>query len=123
MSRAADVALFGIGSLRDADSTYLTLTDTADRAAIERAGAAGELLAHLVDRDGRPCAHPPNDCLVALTLDELAKVPRRIAVASGDKKVAPIIAVLRGGGAGQLVTDDCKARAVVERMEESADAT
>ena len=53
---------------------------------------------------------------------ELAKVPRRIAVASGDKKVSPIVAVLRGGAAGELVTDDRTAGAVVERMEENADA-
>jgi DNA-binding transcriptional regulator LsrR (DeoR family) len=122
MSRKADVALFGIGSVRDTGSTYLTLTETADRAALERAGAEGELLAHLVDRNGQPCAHASNDCLVALTLDQLAKVPRRIAVASGDRKVAPIVAVLRGGAAGELVTDDSTARAVVGRMEESADA-
>lgn len=122
MARKADVALFGIGSVRDTGSTYLTLTDTADRAALERAGAEGELLAHLVDRNGKPCAHASNDCLVALTLDQLAKVPRRIAVASGDRKVTPIVAVLNGGTAGELVTDDRTARAVVERMEENADA-
>lgn len=122
MARSADIALFGIGSVREAGSTYLTLTDQADRAAIDRAGAEGELLAHLVDRNGRPCEHRSNDCLVALTLDELAGVPRRIAVATGDKKVAPIVAVLRGGAAGELVTDDRTAGAVVERMEENADA-
>lgn len=122
MARNADLALFGIGSVRDPGSTYLTLTETADRAMIERAGAEGELLAHLVNGDGRPCEHPSNDCLVALTLAELAGVPRRIAVASGDKKVAPIVAVLHGGAAGELVTDDRTAGAVIERMEETADA-
>ena len=34
-------------------------------------------------------------------------------MASGDRKVAPIVAVLRGGAAGELVTDDQTAKAVV----------
>ena len=83
---------------------------------MERAGAEGELLAHLVDRNGRPCDHRSNACLVALTLDELARVPRRIAVAPGDEGGADL-AVLRGRAAGELVTDDETARAVVESME------
>ena len=53
MARKADVALFGIGSVRDTGSTYLTLTETADRAALERAGAEGEL-ARASGRPQRP---------------------------------------------------------------------
>ena len=123
MARSADVALFGIGSVRDEHATYLTLSDTADRGAIERVGAEAELLAHLLDRDGQPCDHPSNRRLVALTLDELAGIPRRIAVASGARKVGAIAAVLRGGALGHLITDDRTARAVVEKLEgKDADA-
>jgi DNA-binding transcriptional regulator LsrR (DeoR family) len=122
MARTADVALFGIGSVREADSTYLTFTTTVDRAAIERAGAEGELLAHLVDADGRPSAYPSNQRLVALTLDELARIPRRIAVASGERKAGPIAAVLRGGAVGHLITDDATARDVIRKMEGTANA-
>jgi DNA-binding transcriptional regulator LsrR (DeoR family) len=122
IARGADVALFGIGSVRDEDSTYLTLTDAVDPAAIERAGAEGELLAHLVTIAGAPCDHPSNRRLVSLTLDELARIPLRIAVASGAKKVGPIAAVLRGGVVGSLITDDATARAVVEKMEGGANA-
>lgn len=119
MARSADVALFGIGSVRDEHATYLTLADTADRAAIADAGAEAELLAHLLDRDGRPCDHPFNRRLVALTLDELAGIPRRIAVTSGERKIVPTAAVLRGGALGHLITDDRTARAVIGQLEDN----
>lgn len=119
MARGADVAMFGIGSVDESESTYLTLSDEMDSAEAARAGAAGELLAHLVDAEGRPCDHASNRRLVALTLEDLARIPRRIAVASGDRKAAPIVAVLRGGAAGTLITDDRTATAVIERLEEA----
>lgn len=117
IARGADIAMFGVGSVAGQDSTYLTLSDKVDSADLARAGAAGELLAHLVNERGAPCDHPSNRRLVALTLGDLAKIPRRIAVASGAGKAAPIVAVLRGGAAGTLVTDDRTAAAVIERLE------
>lgn len=116
LARRADVALFGIGSVRERDSTYLTLTDAVDPTAMRASGAEGELLAHLVDAEGRPCVHPSNDRLVAISVEDLARIPRRIAVASGERKAGPIAAVLRGGTVGRLVTDGGTARAVIDRL-------
>ena len=116
MARAADLALFGIGSVDEDDSTYRTLTDSIDSADLVRAGASGELLAHLVTDQGVLCDHASNRRLVALTLEDLARIPTRIAIASGAAKVAPIAAVLRGGMAGTLITDDRTALAVIEKM-------
>jgi DNA-binding transcriptional regulator LsrR (DeoR family) len=116
VARQADVAVFGIGSVLEPDSTYLTLSETVDRAALERAGAAGELLAHLVREDGRLCEHVSNECLVALTLDELGRIPRRMAIASGPTKIAPIAAVLAGGAVETLVTDARTAKGLVDRL-------
>ncbi len=117
LARRADVALFGIGSVREPDSTYLTLTDSVDPRAIEAAGARGELLAHLVDGTGAVCDHPSNRRLVGLALPELAVIPRRIAVASGAQKAGPVAAVLRGGAVGRLIIDDRTARTVLEKLE------
>lgn len=122
MARGADIALFGIGSVRDQDSTYLTLTDGVDRGALAEAGAAGELLAHLVDDGGQLCPHPSNERLVALTLDELKLIPGRIAVASGAQKAGPIAAVLRGGAVGTLITDTRTAAGAARQLEGAPDA-
>jgi len=123
MAKKADLAVFGIGSVREDDSTYLSITDSIGVAALERAGAAGEVLAHLVTEKGEPCDHPTNRRLVALTLKELAQIPQRIAIASGARKAAPIAAVLSGRLASSLITDERTATAVVEIMKENQDAT
>ena len=116
MARKADIALFGIGSVQADDSTYLTLTDNVDRTTLAHAGARGELLAHVIDAEGQPCDHPSNRCLVALSLDDLGRIPRRIAIASGPTKADPIAAALRGGRIGTLITDGRTAKDVVDLM-------
>ena len=122
MAKKADIAVFGIGSVLEADSTYLSLTDAIGRAALKLARPAGEVLAHLVTETGQLCDHPTNRRLVALTLEELAGIPNRIAIASGSQKVAPIAAVLSGGLASNLITDERTATAVVAMMKGRKDA-
>ena len=53
--------------------------------------------------------------MIGLTLREIAKIPERICVAGGPEKVEAIDAMLRGGYATQLVTDEVTALALVER--------
>ena len=61
-ARKARVAVLGIGSILSGDSSYYDLhpTSRGDRAEIEKAGAAGELLAHLIDSDGEVCDYELN---------------------------------------------------------------
>jgi DNA-binding transcriptional regulator LsrR (DeoR family) len=120
VARGADIALFGVGSVAEEDSTYRTLTDVVDHAGIAASGATGELLAHLIDAKGKPCDLPANRCLVALPFTDLRRIPHRIAVASGARKSAPLAAVLRTDLVGTLVTDDQTAREVVAIMGEPA---
>lgn len=122
MAKKADIAVFGIGSVGEEDSTYLSLTDAIGREALALARPRGEILAHLVTETGELCDHPTNRRLVALTLEELAEIPHRIAIASGTKKVAPIAAVLSGGLASSVITDERTATAVVEMMKGRNDA-
>ena len=122
MAKKADIAVFGIGSVEEEDSTYLSLTDAIGREALALARPRGEVIAHLVTETGEICDHPTNRRLVALTLEELAGIPHRIAIASGTKKVAPIAAVLSGGLASSVITDERTATAVVEMMKGRNDA-
>jgi DNA-binding transcriptional regulator LsrR (DeoR family) len=119
-ARNADIALFGVGSVAEEDSTYRTLTDNVDHAGIAAVGATGELLAHLVDATGRLCDLPANRCLLALPFTDLRRIPHRIAVASGARKAPPLAAVLRTDLVGTLVTDDQTAREVVAILGEPA---
>jgi DNA-binding transcriptional regulator LsrR (DeoR family) len=117
-ARKARVAIVGIGSILSPDSSYYDLHPTSpdDRNRIERAGAAGELLAHLIDRDGKLCDYELNERLVAMSPQELDVIPITIGVAAGANKVAPIVAALRGRHLKSLVLDEATATAVLETM-------
>ena len=117
-ARKARVALVGIGSILAGDSSYYDLhpTSRGDRAAIEKSGAAGELLAHLIDRSGRLCDYELNGRLVAMSPKELDAIPLTIGVAAGPNKVAPICAALRGKHLKALVLDETTATGVLEML-------
>lgn len=117
-ARKAQVAVLGIGSILSADSSYYDLhpSSRGDREEIEKAGAVGELLAHLVDRDGRLCDYQLNSRLVALGPEELDAIPFTIGVASGPNKVAPICAALRGRHVRAMVLDEATAQGVLETL-------
>jgi DNA-binding transcriptional regulator LsrR (DeoR family) len=118
-ARGSTLAIVGIGSILSDDSSYYDLhpSSTTDRTAIEHSGATGELLAHLVDRDGQVVDYDPNRSLVALTLEELAAIPHTIGIASGANKVAPILAAMRGNYLDTLVTDEATARGILDLAE------
>jgi DNA-binding transcriptional regulator LsrR (DeoR family) len=118
-ARRARVAVVGIGSILSGDSSYYDLhpTSRGDRAAIEKSGAAGELLAHLIDRSGRLCDYELNERLVAMSPTELVDIPLTIGVAAGPNKVAPICAALRGKHLKALVLDETTATGVLEQMQ------
>ncbi len=107
-AREADVAVVGVGSILTDDSSYYDLhpSSSADRQAIESSGASGELLAHLIDRNGKLSDYSLNRSLVSLTLDEFATIPRSIGVASGPSKIAPILSAMRGNHLDIIVTDE-----------------
>ena len=68
-----------------------------DRAGIEKAGAAGELLAHLIDENGRVCDYELNSRLVALSPEELDADPASASASPPvPRKCRPICAALRG---------------------------
>jgi DNA-binding transcriptional regulator LsrR (DeoR family) len=119
-AREAKVAVVGIGSILSDDSSYYDLhpSSSTDRAAIERSGASCELLAHLLDEQGRVCDYSLNRSLVSLTLEEFASIPTKIGVASGPNKAGPILSVMRGRHLDTLVTDEATGERVLAMASE-----
>ena len=107
-AREAKIAVVGIGSILSDDSSYYDLhpSSSTDRAAIEQSGASCELLAHLLDENGKVCDYSLNRSLVSLTLPEFASIPMKIGVASGPNKAEPILSIMRGHHLDTLVTDE-----------------
>ena len=117
-ARKATIAVVGVGSILVGDSSYYDLHPMAkdDQNEIVQSGAVGELLAHLLDEKGEVCNYELNSRLVAISPADLAKIPLTIGVASGENKVAPICAVLRGNHINALVVDETTASGVIEAL-------
>jgi DNA-binding transcriptional regulator LsrR (DeoR family) len=117
LARNANIALVGVGSVIDVDSTYYDAhpVSEADRKKLVKEGVRAEFLGHLIDGRGRLFDNEFNSCLVSLPPQEAAKIPTIIGVASGPEKVHPICATLNGGYINSLVVDERTVEAVLER--------
>ena len=82
-------------------------------------GVVGDLILHPVTAEGRFPAGALADRAVGITIDELRRVPRVVAVAGGAPKASAIRAVLRTGLVRMLVTD-ASAAALVAASDEAA---
>lgn len=69
------------------------------------AGAVGEISYRFYDRDGKPVETPLNDRVIGLTLEELRKTNRVMALAGGESKTKAIEGALKLGVIDVLVTD------------------
>lgn len=119
LARKAAIALVGVGSIVSPGSSYYDLhpLPSLDHEDLIRSGVRGEYLAHLIGEDGSVTDHPLNDRLVALRPAEIAGCRRIIGVASGQAKVLPIRAALRGKLLHTLIIDEETAGGVLETME------
>jgi len=119
LARKAAIALVGVGSIVSPESSYYDLhpLPNLDRKELIRSGVRGEFLAHLIGADGAVTDHPLNDRLVALRPSEIAACRRVIGVASGQAKVLPICAALKGRLLNTLIIDEETAGGVLETME------
>ena len=77
-------------------------------------GAVGDILGWVLDAAGRPVAHPINERVIGITLDDLRAIPDVILAAGGPHKLAIIRAVLGLGVIDTLVTDEATAQALTE---------
>jgi DNA-binding transcriptional regulator LsrR (DeoR family) len=101
------VALVGIGTVQPspllARSGNVFTDDELDL--VTRAGGVGDICLRFFDENGRPVQSTLDNRVIGLTLDQLRRVPRSIAVAGGERKVTAIRGALAGRLVSQLVTD------------------
>jgi deoxyribonucleoside regulator len=106
-SRCADVALLGIGSLKPGTSRYVQpdLIPAQNLAELVDQGAVGDIAGQFFNLSGHlhPCLY--NECTIGLTLEELKRIPLKLAVAQGREKVKAILGALRAGVIDVLCTD------------------
>ena len=114
-SEDVDLVLVGVGTTDVSASGMLRAGYvTADEmASIRSAGAVGDIIGYHLDIDGNPVDISFNRRVIGLSLDHLRLVPASIIVTSGQSKVAPTVAALRGRYANILVTDADTASAIL----------
>ncbi|HYZ32014.1 MAG TPA: sugar-binding transcriptional regulator, partial [Crenalkalicoccus sp.] len=106
LARDATLFVFGIGEAREGGFLHRSgIMTTAEMAALRRAGAVAEALGRFLDAAGQPVATPLHDRVLAL--DPAAMRGREaVAIAGGPGKAEAIRAVLAGGFATGLITDE-----------------
>lgn len=107
-----DVALVGLGSCNIASPQYTGASFFTEQQ-LElpiAAGAVGQINLRFIDAEGNPVVTELDSLVIGITLEQLAKVPVRIAVAAGRDKQAAIRAAMRGGWINVLITDRATAQ-------------
>ena len=97
------------GPLEESDNFF----SAAQLAKVRAAGAVGQLHQRFIDRAGAPVKTSLDDLVIGMTLDQLRKAGRRIAVAGGADKHEALAAALAGNWIDVLVTDVVSAQSLL----------
>ncbi len=109
----ADRIVMGISSLRPESTIHTSgFLDGAMQHAHYQ-DAVGSIVGRFISARGDPVIGPLHDRTIGLDLEQLRRIPQRIAVAGGMDKVAAILAALRGGYVSILVTDIATGRGIL----------
>jgi DNA-binding transcriptional regulator LsrR (DeoR family) len=113
--RELTMAVVGIGSIEPSD----VLADSGnafspdERAPLLADGAVGDICHRIFRLDGTAVRGPLDERVVAISEADLRRIPRRVGVAGGGRKVAAIRGALAGGWVNALVTDTRTAEALL----------
>jgi DNA-binding transcriptional regulator LsrR (DeoR family) len=103
-----DIALVGIGNCafrsgRVAEGNFFS-QEQFDLA--KSKGAVGEVNLRFIDAAGKPIRSELDDLVIGITLEQLSKAERRVAVAGGVDKHEVTLAAIKGGWINVLITDE-----------------
>lgn len=101
-----DVAIVGVGGVVDEyNKQWLDMLTQEDCEELALENAVGETCCRFIDVKGNLVYSDLQERTIGISLDELACVPKTIAVAYGKHKAAAILALLRKKYINHLVTD------------------
>lgn len=115
LAKSADIAVAGIGTLdHNSALTNAEFIPMEEFERLQKKGGTGEILSHVVDKDGKLVKDEFEEHLLSLDLEEFKKIPIRVGVAYGLDKKEAILGVLRGGYVNVLITDEKVANYLIE---------
>jgi len=111
----ADLVIVGIGTI-DPKSSTLHLgghLGQGELRRLQREGAVGDVCGQMIDAEGQPIGKAFSSRQVNLSRERLLRVPTRLAVAGGIRKVPPLRGALLAGYISHLVTTSSVAAALL----------
>jgi len=118
------LAIVGIGAMEPSGMLARSgnIFTSREIAAIEEAGGVGDIGLRFFDAEGKPVRTPLDERVIAMTLEELSRVDRVIALAGGRSKTPAIRGALRTGVIDLLVTDRFTAERLVSEGQDAQTA-
>lgn len=108
------VAMVAVGSWDPPISQLREVMSEPDRQRLEARGVQAEVAGILIDQAGVFVGADIAERCISITAEQLARVPRVIAVAAGASKAHAVLAVVRSGLITSLVADRQMAEALLE---------
>lgn len=107
LGRQASLVIFSLGAVHEDTTIFKFGHITAEQKKfLKRHGAVGDIACRWIDERGHSVELPSSINPIGISLDDLRRIPQRLAVAGGMNKRAVVLACLRGGYATTLVTDE-----------------
>lgn len=114
IAASADVALFSTGGISNLTTSFrLGHVSEAERLSLIDQGAVGDVLYNFVDQKGQLVDHPVNGRAVSLSLERLARIPKRILVSGGNEKLEAVHAALTSIKPTAFITDEVTANSLL----------
>lgn len=115
LMRRLSIAIVGVGSISPRATVFRHgVIDQSYIQTIAARGAIGTICGRFYGADGKPVASDFDDRTLAISLEDLARIPLGIAAAVGSNKAAAIRAAVSGRIVNALGTDSDTARAMLE---------
>ncbi len=106
--------MVGVGGLGEPGQSQAAAMVAADELGeLIGLGAVADVLCNFLDADGRNVAHPLNERVMSVPLDDLARAGHVVIASGGAGRAAAIRAAIRRIGCNTLVTDEGAALALL----------
>lgn len=114
--RSLTTVIIGIGTL--APSPMLQRSGNgiqdSDQALLRDLGAVGDVCLRYFSEDGKHVDSLLDERIIGISPEDLRRVPRRVAIAGGARKISAIRGAVQGGWVNVLVTDVAAAHGLLE---------
>jgi DNA-binding transcriptional regulator LsrR (DeoR family) len=111
-----DMVLVGIGAVEPSKmlASSGNVFSPRELAQLKKQGAVGDICLQFFDEAGKPVRTPLEERVIGITLPQLKKAKRVIALAGGKRKVNAIVGALLGQWVNVLITDRYTARTILD---------